>query len=521
MIQRNTFDPLILPNIPPKSRILVADAWDITPHLETGLEIALRLAASYSRVDYVNYGDILPACESLVESRKTWLHYILNINHRPVRKGIHVAKKFAALYGLNLGFLDPFCCRLPDCDSILEPVMFESLDSLNRACFYGSNTFGISLVSSLVSLTRNSLVNPSDHKKLVEDLATGFARCFYLIGNLLSAGDYDAIVVFNGRFASVKGAVLAAKHLSIPSFFHERGCSMEKFWLRDYQPHDRVRFQADMRDGWLSSSKDAFALSMAKDFFESKRVGKERGWVSFKDRMVSGASHSIISNIKSKTRSKHGKIICFFSSSEDEYVSTEGVFEVSGFEWKSQENALIALASAAFKYGHSLVIRNHPHLQSKAFADRSKWDDLEFIKDHTHLTLIKSDSSVDTYELIDLCDLVVVYGSTVGIEALYWNKPVVVMSDTLYDEIGSSIYKPLTVDQLDNLISNIDRLLVDPLSCLPYGYYMSTFGISHQLYSPVSLFSGNFIGVNLARRSLFHRGASRLKKAFKGFGRSR
>ena len=59
MSQIRILDPLLLPSIPPKSRILVTDAWDNTPNLETGLEIALRLAPSYSKVNYINYGDIL------------------------------------------------------------------------------------------------------------------------------------------------------------------------------------------------------------------------------------------------------------------------------------------------------------------------------------------------------------------------------------------------------------------------------------------------------------------------------
>ena len=39
--------------------------------------------------------------------------------------------------------------------------------------------------------------------------------------------------------------------------------------------------------------------------------------------------------------------------------------------------------------------------------------------------------------------LVVVHGSTVGIEAVFWGKPVIVVSDSFYDLIDASIYKPL------------------------------------------------------------------------------
>jgi hypothetical protein len=516
-MESRQFDPLVLPNIPSGSRILVADAWDATPHIETGLEIALRLAPTYSEVAYIHYGNILPDCEFSTLSRTGWASNFVGSNSSPAKKGMKAAKEFSALCGLNIRFIDASCINLPG-DYILEPEALDSLKLLQQAHFRGSNLLGISLVSSLVSMTGNSLVNPSDHKILVENLAIGFGRCYYLIDSLLDAGGFDALVVFNGRFASVKGAVLAASALSKPIFFHERGCSMDKFSLKEYQPHDRVRFQEDVRENWAKACKDSAELQIARDFFISKRSGKEQGWTSFSDLMLPGASGSLIANARSKVRSKNGKVICFFSSSEDEYVSTEGVFESSDFEWKSQDEACRALAKIADKYGHSLVIRNHPHLRHKAYADRIKWDELEFLDDHSNLTVIKSDSAVDSYELIDSCDLVVVYGSTVGIEGVYSQKPVIAMSDTLYDEIGASIYKPLTLNTLDNLIGSIDSLSVVQESALPYGHYVSTFGISFQLYKPFTLFQGKFFGVDLNQRSGIRRLASGLKKIFKVLG---
>ena len=205
---------------------------DATPHIETGLEIALRLAPNYSEVGYIHYGSILPACEFSAESRTGWFRNMVGINNIPAKKGIKVAKGFASSRGLNLTFIDTSGFKLPEV-FVLEPEALGSLSSLRCASFYGSALLGISLVSSLVSLTGNSLVNPSDHKALFDNLAISFARCSSLISNLLDNGGNDAIVAFNRRFASVRGAVLAASRLSKPIYFHERGCSQEKFSLKD------------------------------------------------------------------------------------------------------------------------------------------------------------------------------------------------------------------------------------------------------------------------------------------------
>lgn len=513
-MQFRQFDPLILPNIPSSSRVLVADAWDASPHIETGLEIALRLAPSYLEVAYIHYGDILPRCEYSSQSRMQWATNFAGINSTSPKRGIEAAKKFSALYCLNIRFIDASGIKLPD-DFILDPEALESLESLQHAFFQGSNLLGISLVSSLVSITGNSVVNPSDHATLVENLATGFGRCYHLVSNLLDTGGYDALIIFNGRFASVKGAVLAASTLAKSIFFHERGCSMNKFSLKSYQPHDRIRFQEDIRENWTKTCKDSNELQIARDFFISNRSGKEQGWTSYKGLMEPGKLAPIIANAKS--RRKNGKVICFFSSSEDEYVSTEGFYESSDFEWKGQDEAFRVLSRITDKHGYSLLIRIHPHLQQKADADRIKWDELNFLDDHGNITIIKSNSAVDSYELIDSCDLVVVYGSTLGIEALHWKKPVVVMSDTLYDEIGASLYKPLTISELDSLIGSIDSLSVVQESALPYGHYFSTFGISFQLYRPLSLFKGKFLGIDLNQRPWMLRLASGFKKILKKY----
>ena len=59
-----SFDSLNLPAHACKSkRILICEAWNLTPHLETGLEIAIQLANSGSSIDYLHIGDIIPNFE--------------------------------------------------------------------------------------------------------------------------------------------------------------------------------------------------------------------------------------------------------------------------------------------------------------------------------------------------------------------------------------------------------------------------------------------------------------------------
>jgi hypothetical protein len=49
--------------------------------------------------------------------------------------------------------------------------------------------------------------------------------------------------------------------------------------------------------------------------------------------------------------------------------------------------------------------------------------------------LIQSGEKISSYDLIDNCVGVINFGSTIGIEAAYYEKPVLVMADCKYDEL--------------------------------------------------------------------------------------
>jgi hypothetical protein len=503
--------PILLSGLPANSRVLVAEAWDATPHLETGLEIALRLAPSLSKVYYCHFGKALPICECSRRLAVTPIHRLLGYNKTPSDEGIQIALKYAALHGLNFESISPPDNALSINYAIGQDYL-DSIIALQRACFEGSPVFGVSIASSLVSMTENSQVSPREYEAIVNKLAASFARSYYIANYVIEEGEIDAIVLFNGRFASIKGAVLAAQMQGIPIYYHERGSSKDLFSLRCYQPHDRVAIQQEISITW-ENSRSGRAKAIAEDFFRSKRLGNDTAWTSFKQGMQSGHVNSCIDIAKKK--SKTGKIVTFFSSSEDEFISIGDAFERSCFEWSGQVEAFKAVAKSAEKHGHALILRNHPHLQKKAAADRLKWDTLSFMNNKHQVVVVESGSPVDTNELIEASDLIVVHGSTVGIESVFCGKPVITVSDSFYDSIGASIYKPKTLECLDSLISSPSRLVVSPESALPYGYYMATHGSQHQLYQPATLFRGKFLGYELCRTTKRHELMSAIKKNLK------
>ena len=67
-------------------------------------------------------------------------------------------------------------------------------------------------------------------------------------------------------------------------------------------------------------------------------------------------------------------------------------------------------------------------------------DLLKLGEKYPNMTVIPGGSSLSTYALIDRADVVVVWGSTTGAEAVYHGKPVILLGGAVYRELGITYY---------------------------------------------------------------------------------
>jgi maleylacetoacetate isomerase/maleylpyruvate isomerase len=160
--------------------------------------------------------------------------------------------------------------------------------------------------------------------------------------------------------------------------------------------------------------------------------------------------------------------------------------------WENQIDAVKHLIHACQQLQNiDLYIRIHPNMSNKSAQELKRWTDLSGVS----VFVISPESEIDTYALIEASDVVTTAGSTVGIEAVFWGKPAIVLGPTTYDDL-EAVYKPKNDQELINLLS-IKNLAVRPESALPYGYYFKTFGHSFNFYEPFDLFNGRFMGEEL------------------------
>jgi hypothetical protein len=109
---------------------------------------------------------------------------------------------------------------------------------------------------------------------------------------------------------------------------------------------------------------------------------------------------------------------------------------------------------------YELVIRLHPNLLNKPPKIIKKWQSL---KTNHNSVLIQPGEKISSYDLIDDCVGVINFGSTIGIEAAYYEKPVLVMADCKYDEleIADKLFK---WDEIESWIKGAEFLPRDLIS---------------------------------------------------------
>lgn len=478
---KRVFQPIYLPSksqIDLSRPVLMYEAWDAAPHFETGLEISLRLAAAGYEVKYIHVGSALPYVECFMNR---------NISIE-INKAAEYAKKH------NITTIEYLCNSLlsgmETNISLSDTSYLKSISSLKKLRLNDCDV-GISVASSLLSIKNSTLIKPCQEVDLCKRLIETFFASFYNVKYLHELYDFGSVVVFNGRFACISGAVdFATKH-NIPVFYHERGASKNYFSLTSFPPHDRESTQKFIFDYWNSSPNSKY--NTAKKYFVNLRKGNNPGWISFAGNFRYGLLRQQFSSIFSQITTPN--IVYFTSSSaEFESVSVDTNWSMADFEWSSQFEAIRHLAKFSKEFNYNLIIRVHPNINNSPKIDKDFWNNLLFLpRSLRECTLVvPSNSKINSYELLDNASLVVCYGSTIGIEAVYWDKPVLLLGKSFYDFIFNNNSNPKTCAGLKIALSNIECLRPIKNSALPFGYYQNSFGIKYKIYSPLSLFHGKF-----------------------------
>ncbi|QEG23501.1 capsular polysaccharide export protein, LipB/KpsS family [Mariniblastus fucicola] len=435
----------------------------VAPHFEAELEIAQQHLDAGDEVVFLSCEGQLANCDFNVDRDPS-----ICANCRGRRE-----------HGMEL--LDRNCATYQiDASNFIAIPQFESMQHLMDWKVENFDV-GYAALSSLVSVVRDPEPDLEKHAALLNRFIESALATWQQTLEFIKQHRPDRIYVYNGRFAAMRAIFRASQKLGVACFLHERGCDLNHYdLLENHLPHDLVGIENVIRQLWDRADSDKRG-AVGASWFEDRISKVERSWKSFTKEQQAGL---LPENLEPAARN-----ISIFCSSDDEFVAI-------GDAWKNelypnQVEAIAAIAESMLQSAPEtrLFLRVHPNLKDVDNARKRSMMAL----DYSNLTVIAPEASIDTYALLKASDQTVTFGSSVGMEAVFWDRPSVLLGPCLYQNLGGPIRSHSHQQTIELLCSDLQPAS-DKTGALMYGNWFQSRGIRYQYFEAKDLFEGTFKG---------------------------
>lgn len=326
---------------------------------------------------------------------------------------------------------------------------YDSLQQVKGVEWEGVN-IGLGVVSTYVTMTRN--LNPALNKwnrAFLDDSLRAEAKLVVSASRMFGKYKPDLVCLFNGRFVGLRPVFELAVNRGIRTKVMEYTFAtsfeeVRKVGFIDAMPQDIDKVTPIIEHNWATRSNVDEKERVAAQFYQRRRSGEPAS-----DLVYAGKQQADLMPADWDPKNRNFVI---FNSSEDEFFAIGESFD----KYKLFENQLQGIRFLANKTLHDRSIhyflRVHPHLARIPYNYHTS---LAALTDQfPNLSVIPADSPISTYKLIDSCEKVFVFGSTTGVEATFWGKPVVLLGGALYLHMDVAYY-PKNLAELDTLVFSV------------------------------------------------------------------
>lgn len=447
-----------------------------SPHFDTDLEIMLDLLKKgvdvYSLSCNNNFNHF---CISNMESDNKYCKRC----QKTLKKGLDLIK----LKQENRLNIEKYLKVEHEKFNSIEEIRDFTIDNIN---------IGLGVASSIMMTTRDYNFSLKDNKNLIDKLLNVSYTALESVKRYQNIYNFDAIYMFNGRFAEYYSIVDFCKQNGITFYLHERGSEIDSYELaKNDLIHSFYRMQKQITSFWNQNDNIEYKTKIANDWFQQRRNGIVKNWVSFTD-------YQQKNNLPDDFDVSKQNIV-IFNSSLDEYI----IFDDWQNPIEKNENILIKNIVKHYTDDDSkhFYLRIHPNLKG---VNTSQLNEIrKFDSDnYKNLTVIYPEDDIDSYALMDNCDKTLVNLSTTGIESAYWGNVSIVMGKALYSALGAN-YVANNYEELFKLIDSTNLKPKSKEKTYQYAYWASKCGTKFKYYNPVDIFHGTFLGVDLRKKPIY------------------
>jgi hypothetical protein len=438
------------------------------PHFETDLELAEDYLQQGYEVLFLTCNRDVPSCDLNPKHKFGKCYRCLSRQESGIKwlKGGNPSRKilFKSFYWIEAE-------QKKMIDSILEKS-FNTEREL-RDLVVDDSDIGLSVLSSIVSILREPNPDLTCYQELIQSQLMTALTVHFSIMNYLQDYKPDEFILYNGRLSVLRPALRVAQKLGIQSYVHELAGVLDRYSLTsNTSPHD-LRFMKELIRSFYHDSlvSDEQKREIAASWFEERQVNQDGSGFYFTKSQEIGLVPDSINSSK--------LIVSIFISSEDEMVA------IGGWDnpYYKDQNCGLEKIFSDFSDDENVqfILRIHPHLRNvdnsqtlclKAFGSRFR-----------NVEVVSADSKVSTYSLMQSSDIVIAFGSTIGIEACYQKKAIILLGRAMYED-AQSLIKPKSHEDLVQILHDSIRSKQPPkvefydLDWIAYGFFQKCYGKS-------------------------------------------
>ena len=262
----------------------------------------------------------------------------------------------------------------------------------------------------------------------------------------LAAHKPDMVIIPNGTIQEMGILYRVAKYLEIPAVTFEFGDQRERIWLAqdsEIMQHDTVQL-------WKARGAEPLDEDQVKQLqalFSAREDAKT--WKNFARRWQDAPTKGGAAVRKKLKLDQRPVVLLATNVLGDSLTLDRQVFSKTMADWIEQ-----SVRYFASRDDIQLIIRVHPGetlTHGTSMVDVVKAA-LETIPGHIHL--VKPEEKINTYDILEVADVGLVYTTTVGLEMAMRGIPVVVAGQTHYRDRGFT-HDPGSWDEFYSILENI------------------------------------------------------------------
>ena len=278
----------------------------------------------------------------------------------------------------------------------------------------------------------------------------------FSIQNHLLEEKPDKLILFNGRTAPWRPALRVGVSLGIDTEVFEAGNSYNTYTLtKNTYPHNPIKYGKKILQAYERSIlKKEDMIKIVYEWYHGREEATANNQLLFTRKQVKGFG---MSDLRKESKLKIG----IFVSSEDELFA---IAESKSPFYEGQNMAIAQITGDLKNEAILFIVRAHPNLMGLNNTQTKGL--LEICSSRNNIKYISPECKTNTYELVDRCNAVIVFGSTVGIEAVYKGKPTILMGQAAYRGFGGTI-EPDSHEELIKILKESAELGNVPKQYLP------------------------------------------------------